>query len=70
MKELRRMRQSRRDFYADYKCGHCGYIKENVSGYDDTYFNVTVVGDMKCPKCGKTEKQTEDNTVIPQHIVI
>ena len=70
MKEIKRIKQYRRDFYADYKCGHCGYIEKNVSGYDGTYFNVTVVGQMVCPKCGKTEEQTDDKTKVPAHIII
>jgi rubredoxin len=48
--------QSRRDFYADYECEHCGFIYRNRSGYDDTFFHETVIPKMKCPKCGKTAK--------------
>lgn len=70
MREIKRISQHRRDFIADYQCGHCGYIDKNISGYDDTYFNVTVVGKMKCPKCGKTEKQTEDKTSVLAHLVL
>lgn len=46
--------QNRRDFYADYECEHCGYIKKNSSGYDDNNFHQNVIPKMKCPKCNKT----------------
>jgi len=46
--------QSRRDFYADYECEHCGNIKKNSSGYDDANFHNNVIPKMKCSKCGKT----------------
>ena len=44
--------QNRRDFYAIFKCEHCGYTEER-SGYDDEYFHRKVIPDMVCPKCGK-----------------
>lgn len=46
--------QNRRDFYADMECEHCGNIKKNVSGYDDSYFHKEVIPKMECSKCGKT----------------
>ena len=45
--------QTRRDFYADMECEHCGHISENVSCYDDAYFHQNVIPKMKCTKCGK-----------------
>ena len=45
--------QSRRDFYADMECEHCGYISENCYGYDDANFHQNVIPKMECPKCGK-----------------
>ena len=47
--------QHRRDFRAVYVCPFCGYEKEG-SGYDDAYFHHNVIPEMKCDKCGKTEK--------------
>lgn len=45
--------QSRRDFYADYECEHCGNIHYNVSSYDDRFFHSNVIPNMMCAKCGK-----------------
>ena len=45
--------QSRRDFWADYECEHCGHIDKHKSGYDDSYFHNTVIPDMICPNCRK-----------------
>jgi len=45
--------QSRRDFYADYECEHCGYIDKHQYGYDDANFHNNVIPNMKCPKCNK-----------------
>lgn len=44
--------QSRRDFYADYECEHCGHVKRG-SGYDDDNFHRNVIPSMKCDDCGK-----------------
>ena len=46
--------QSRRDFYADMECEHCGNIEKGVSGYDDANFHQIVIPKMKCKKCEKT----------------
>lgn len=45
--------QDRRDFWADYECEHCGYVKLNASGYDDAHFHQNVIPEMVCPECGK-----------------
>ena len=45
--------QLRRDFWADYKCEHCGHLEKNKSGYDDAYFHQNVIPKMKCKECGK-----------------
>jgi primosomal protein N' len=45
--------QSRRDFYADMVCEHCGHVEKNVSGYDDDYFHRNVIPKMKCKQCGE-----------------
>ena len=50
--------QSRRDFWADMECEHCGHIEKNVSGYDDAFFHQNVIPEMKCKQCGK--KASED----------
>ena len=44
--------QSRRDFWADYECEHCGHIHKGT-GYDDANFHQNVIPKMKCPECGK-----------------
>lgn len=54
MKIERILWQSRRDFHADYKCEHCGFIVKDKSGYDDENFHVNVIPKMVCPECGKT----------------
>jgi len=46
--------QSRRDFWADMECEHCGNIEKGVSGYDDAFFHSNVIPKMKCKKCDKT----------------
>ena len=50
--------QSRRDFWADMVCEHCGHVEKNQSGYDDDYFHRDVIPQMKCKQCGK--KSPED----------
>jgi primosomal protein N' len=45
--------QTRRDFYADMICEHCGHIEKNVSCYDDDYFHQNVIPNMTCKQCGK-----------------
>ena len=45
--------QSRRDFWADYECEHCGHIDGGKRGYDDANFHRNVIPKMECPKCGK-----------------
>lgn len=53
MKIERIKSQNRRDFYAIYKCEHCGDTVEG-SGYDDSNFHQNVIPSMKCKKCGLT----------------
>lgn len=57
--------QSRRDFYADYKCQFCNNIEHNKSGYDDSYFHNEVIPNMKCKKCGKSTNSENDKTYKP-----
>ena len=47
--------QNRRDFWAIYVCESCGH-KEELKGYDDSYFHASVIPDMECPVCGKTAR--------------
>jgi len=49
--------QSRRDFYADYECEHCGNVEKNKSGYDDANFHQNVIPNMKCKACKKTASE-------------
>ena len=53
MKIIKITSRSRRDFWANMECEHCGHIEKNVSGYDDDNFHRNVIPDMKCKKCGK-----------------
>ena len=53
MKIVRITSQSRRDFWATMECEHCGYIRTNVSGYDDGNFHENVIPKMKCQECGE-----------------
>lgn len=46
--------RSRRDFYADLVCEHCGHIEKNAACYDDDFFHNKVIPGWKCEKCGKT----------------
>lgn len=65
--------QTRRDFYADYECEHCGHIDENKPGYDDAHFHNNVIPDMKCPSCGKTadkENYRPLSTKYPETAVV
>lgn len=64
--------QSRRDFYADYECEHCGWINKDAPGYDDAHFHQNVIPKMECHKCKKkasdsyrplTTKYKENETV-------
>jgi len=54
MKIIEITSQNRRDFYADYKCEHCGHIEKNKWGYDDDHFHKNVIPNMRCKKCDKT----------------
>ena len=47
------LNQHRRDFFATYTC-QCG-ATINTDGYDDAHFHETVVPNMKCKVCNKTE---------------
>ena len=50
--------QSRRDFWADMECEHCGHIEKDVSGYDDNYFHSKVIPAMECKSCGKKSPES------------
>ena len=61
MKIKQILRQSRRDFWAIFRCENCGYECEE-QGYDDAYFHGHVIPDkMACPQCGKTEREIDPN---------
>jgi hypothetical protein len=54
MKLIEITNQHRRDFDGDFKCEFCGR-KEHITGnYDDQYYHVNVIPNMKCKKCGKS----------------
>jgi predicted RNA-binding Zn-ribbon protein involved in translation (DUF1610 family) len=58
MKIKRIISQHRRDFNADYECEHCGFIKKDSYGYDDTNFHQNVIPEMRCKHCGE---KADDN---------
>jgi primosomal protein N' len=58
--------QSRRDFWADMECEHCGHIEKKVSGYDDTNYHNNVIPDMKCKECGKKGSE-EHRPLAPKY---
>lgn len=53
MKILKINTQSRRDFWADMVCEHCGHVEQNVSGYDDDFFHRNVIPKIQCKLCGE-----------------
>ena len=59
------LRQSRRDFTANFECEHCGdVVKKN--GYDDHFFHNDVIPGWVCVKCGK--KASDDYRPLqPKH---
>jgi primosomal protein N' len=64
--------QSRRDFWADMECEHCGHVEKHVSGYDDANFHQNVIPKMKCKECGKTsgEDYRPLATKYPAHQIV
>ena len=50
--------QNRRDFRAVMECESCGYMQENVSGYDDEHFHENVIPKMKCPECDEVAPES------------
>lgn len=61
MKIKKFISQNRRDFWADYECECCGYIEEHQSGYDDANFHNNVIPNKKCPKCGKSSLDANED---------
>ena len=57
--------RNRRDFTAIYACEHCADEHEGY-GYDDTNFHESVMPDMKCKKCGKSQ-EVEQAAMQPRH---
>lgn len=72
----KKLRQRRRDFWADYECEHCGHIEKDSSGYDDANFHDNVIPNMKCKECGessnskRSDKTVKRKTKYPEHVVI
>lgn len=61
----KKIRQHRRDFWAIYKCEHCGYETDEEAGYDDANFHQNVIPNRKCPECGESSNsKRSDKTVI------
>lgn len=59
---------SRRDFYYDATCEHCGHTTKDNSGYDDSNYYNNVVPDMKCPNCN--ESSNSKSTDAPKTVTI
>jgi len=72
MKIKKIISQTRRDFHADYECEHCGYVLEDQSGYDDSFFHREVIPNLKCKKCGKTSPDDYRSLApkYPEHMVV
>ncbi len=51
--------QHRRDFTAEFRCGHCNVV-EIKTGYDDAYFHTSVIPAMKCKECGETASSSHE----------
>lgn len=75
MKLIKRISQTRRDFWADYQCEFCGHKENNQSGYDDSYYYEHVIPNMVCAKCSQstvTGHGTPDSItpVVPEGLEI
>jgi len=57
---------NRRDFRADMQCEHCGFIKKDISCYDDSNYYENVIPNRKCEKCGESSnsKKSENPVLI------
>jgi DNA-directed RNA polymerase subunit RPC12/RpoP len=51
---LKIISRNRRDFYAVYKCEHCGHETGEQPGYDDANYHDNVIPEMECDDCGKS----------------
>ena len=45
----------RNDFWADFKCGQCGHVLYDKSGYSDNNYHANVIPNAICPECSKSE---------------
>ncbi len=62
--------QHRRDFTAEFRCGHCDTV-EIKTGYDDAYFHAMVIPAMKCKECGERSDLYEARaTMYPEGEVV
>ncbi len=57
MKVIRRYNQMRRDLHIDLECENCQAEKTVKDAYDDTFYWVNVVPEIKCDNCGKTSNE-------------
>lgn len=48
------------DFWAEYKCPHCGHTTKEIQGYMDKFYFKNVIPNMECPNCGKKENATKE----------
>ena len=62
---------SRRDFYYDATCEHCGHVSKEDSGYDDSNYYNNVMPQIKCKECGESSlsKETDEpkTVIIPRY---
>jgi len=56
MKLIEKLSQSRRDFQGKYKCEFCHNIEtdKTMNSYDNEYYHMCVIPNIKCNKCGKS----------------
>lgn len=72
MKIKKKTSQHRRDFWAIFKCEHCGHETDEQSGYDDSFFHNHVIPKKECPECGKTagDEYEPQATKYPDGMVV
>ena len=70
MKIINSYNFSRRDFWADMECQHCGHVEKGVSCYDDSFFHQQVIPDMACKKCGKKGEEITSGARFSDDVVM
>jgi primosomal protein N' len=55
---------NRRDFSADLKCEHCGFILKNDSCYDDENYYKNVIPNQTCKECGESSNSKKSENPV------